>query len=242
MLCKLFDRLGEMIYSDLLLFSSYSFVKGIFQGQECFRGQGCGRCQQQCLDDRDQPCTHKWGSNYALNPNMVYPKFHHNTPFVLPTKVTLKLAALHCILHFHHWQRILPILPPLSNEHIILRHKTQHLINMHDKTCKHYLHRYFYGFSFHPPLSTPSSQAYASWDCLDTSLLLVYLGEWTAKYNFAGPIFKKKCLWHGVNFVKSALQYIILLRETYKFKKQKYYRWHGVNKYMPYLMYLFLRK
>ena len=37
-------------------------------------------------------------------------------------------------------------------------------------------------------LSKPSSQAYASWDGSDTSLLLVYLVEYTVKYNSQDPL------------------------------------------------------
>ena len=56
------------------------------------------------------------------------------------------------------------------------------------------------------------------------------------------PLPPQKCLWQGVNFVISACQYIIVLRETYKVKIQKYYHQYSVNEYMPSVWYLFLRK
>ena len=58
---------------------------------------------------------------------MVNPKFQHHTPFVLPKKVTLKLASLHGSIYIRHWQRSLPLYPPFSNEHIALQRKTRHL-------------------------------------------------------------------------------------------------------------------
>ena len=57
-------------------------------------------------------------------------------------------------------------------------------------------------------------------DGSDNSPLSVYSVEWTVKYSSKDTPSQKKCLWHGFNFVISALQYIILLREKYKFKVQ----------------------
>ena len=115
---------------------------------------------------------------------MVNPKFQHHAPFLLTTKVTLKLAALCRLHHLHHWQRSIHLLPPLSNEHITLRRKTQHLWNPHDKMWTYYFYHYFSRSYFHPPISTKLSQAYASWDGSNTPPLLVYLGEWIVKYSF----------------------------------------------------------
>ena len=64
---------------------------------------------------------------------MVNTTFQHHPPFVLPINLTLKLAALHRLLLLHHWQRSLPLFPTLSNECIALRHKTQHLWNIHTR-------------------------------------------------------------------------------------------------------------
>ena len=56
------------------------------------------------------------------------------------------------------------------------------------------------------------------------------------------PLPKKKWLFHGVKFVMSTLQYIIVLRELYKFQTRKSYCWRGVNEYMSAVRYIFLRK
>ena len=123
---------------------------------------------------------------------MVNTKFQHRTPFILPTKVTLKLAELHHLLTIYHWQTSLPLFSTLSNEHIALRYKTQHLRNKHAKMCKHYSHCYFSGFYFCPPLSTPSSQAYTSWGGSNNFPFSVYLGERTVKYSSQDPPSQKK--------------------------------------------------
>ena len=73
---------------------------------------------------------------------MANPKFQHHPPFVLPTKVTLKLAELHRLLPIPLWKRSIRLFPPLSNEHITLQRKTQYLQNQHVKMCTRYLHRY----------------------------------------------------------------------------------------------------
>ena len=78
-------------------------VRGRFWGNKCFRWKGHFRHRKQCLGAGYQPCHQKWGSNYALKPNIVSPKFRHHTLFVLPTKVTLKLVSLHYLLPLHHW-------------------------------------------------------------------------------------------------------------------------------------------
>ena len=111
--------------------------------------------------------------------------------------------------------------------------------------CKHYLRRCFcwlFGWYFWVLLSTPSYQTY---DTLDNSYhppKLFLSGEWTVKYILQDPLPKRKCIWHGVKFVMSTLQYIIVLLETYKFQAIKYYRWQGVNKYMLYVHYILLHK
>ena len=61
-------------------------------------------------------------------------------------------------------------------------------------------------------------------------------------YSSQDPPSPQKVIYHGVKFVMSALEYIIVLRETYKVKILKYHRWHGINKYMPSVQYIFLRK
>ena len=110
---------------------------------ECSRGKGHFCHQHQCLVSGDHPCHRKWGSIFALNPNVVNPKIQHHRPFVLPPKVSRKLTELHLLIHLCHWQRSLPLFPPFSNTHIALRHKTQHLRNLHVKMCKHCSHHYF---------------------------------------------------------------------------------------------------
>ena len=158
---------------------------------------------------RKQRTKGKWGSNYALNSNMVNTKFQHHTPFVLPTKVTLKLAELHCLLNFYQWKISLPLFPPLANDHITLRHKTQYLRNPYAKTSTHYLHSYSSRFSFPPSLSTPSSKTYLSWDSLDTTPLLLYLGAWTVKYSPQDPPPQKKVslVWCQLCDILSSVHY-----------------------------------
>ena len=140
---------------------------------------------------------------------MVNPTFQHHAPFVIPTNITLKLAALCRLLHICHWQRSLPILPNFSNKHIVLRHKTQHLRYSHAKTCTHYLHCYLSVFYFHPPLSTPSSQYYVSWDGSDNYPISVYLGKWTVKYSLkdSPPQNKVSLSWCKLCGICSSLHY-----------------------------------
>ena len=109
--------------------------------------------------------------------------------------------------------------------------------------CTHYLHNYFFGLYFRPLLSTPSYRAYVSWESSDTYTLSVYLDGLIVKYiSKDPPPTKTICLWNGANFVISALQYIIVMRETYKYQIRNYYRSHGVNEYIYSQQYLFLCK
>ena len=84
---------------------------GCFEEGECFRGQGCCWNWKQCLGAGDQTCHQKWGLNLALKPNMVTSKFQHHPLFVIPTKVTLNLEAIHHLLTLPHWQRIITLFP-----------------------------------------------------------------------------------------------------------------------------------
>ena len=157
-------------------------VRKFFQDR-IFLEEGCCSCWQQCIGAKYKSIPKKWGSNYALKPNMVDPKFQHRTPFALPTKLTLKLAVLHCLLTLHHLQIILPLSPPLLNEYMSLQHITWHLWNLHTKTCTHYLCRYFSRFYFTSLLSTQSYKYYVSWYGSDNSPLLVDFGKWAVKYS-----------------------------------------------------------
>ena len=118
---------------------------------------------------------------------MVNPKFQHHTPFVIPTKVTLELAERHCLIYLHHLQISLPLLPPLSNEHIALRRKLNTFKILMQKRVHITYTAIYPDFFVHPPLSTPSSQAYASWCGSDTSPFSVYLGEKNVKYSSQDP-------------------------------------------------------
>ena len=64
----------------------------------------------------------------------------------------------------------------------------------------------------------------------------------TRNTSLKNPITKTKCFFHGVNFLMSDLQYIVVLRETYKVQTRKYYCWHGTNEYIPYVPYIFLSR
>ena len=77
------------------------------------------------------------------------------------------------------------------------------------------------------------------------NILSPYWFNWAIKpWNTAHqtPLPPQKCFWHRFIFVISALQYNIVLRETYKFKIQKYYCWHSVNEYMTSVRSLLLHK
>ena len=98
-----------------------------------FQRQGCCCCQQQWFGSGDQPCPQKWVYNYPLKPNIVNTKFQHHTPFVIPTKLTLKLSVIHSLIPLCNWQRSLPIFPPFSNKHNALQRITRHLRNLYAK-------------------------------------------------------------------------------------------------------------
>ena len=107
MLCKLFDPLGQIIISNIQLFYFSTCFKGMFLVKKCFWGQGRYRLWQKCLGARDHPYPQKWGSNYTLNISMVNPKFLCHTPFVQPTKVTMKLSSLNHLRPLRQWKIVL---------------------------------------------------------------------------------------------------------------------------------------
>ena len=59
--------------------------------------------------------------------------------------------------------------------------------------------------------------------------LIGLIGKTNSEMQFARPPLPKKSLWHGVNFLISALQYIIVLRETYKVLIRRYYCFDTVS-------------
>ena len=144
-----------------------------------------GNCfhQNLFLGAGDQICHWKWGLNFAPKPNMVNPKIQQHRPFLLPPKVSGKLTTCNLIPLFNHWQISLPLLPMLPNAHIALRHRTQHLRNLHSKNCKHYFHHYLFKSSFQTPRSTPSYWSYETLNRSDIYKLSVYLGECTLNYS-----------------------------------------------------------
>ena len=61
-----------------------------------------------------------------------------------------------------------------------------------------------------------------------TPNLFYFLNElWNISLQY--PLPKTKCIWHGVNFMMSTLQYNIVLRKTYKFQTIKYYCFDKVS-------------
>ena len=82
-------------------------LRGCFWWKKCFWGQGRYRLWQKCLGARDHPYPQKWGSNYTLNISMVNPKFLCHTPFVQPTKVTMKLSSLNHLRPLRQWKIVL---------------------------------------------------------------------------------------------------------------------------------------
>ena len=147
---------------------------------------------------------------------MVNPNFQHHRPFVLTTEVTMKLTALHLLIPFHSWQRSLPILTSLSNAHIALQHKTQHVQNLHANiTYTTISLNLLFGICYqHQVIEYMRLQRV--W------IILPYWFNWANEpLNISSKttLSESKWLFHGDKFLISTLQYIILLRETYKFQK-----------------------
>ena len=142
-------------------------------------------------------------------PNMVNPKTQHHQPCVLPPKVSGKPTTLHLLPTLTCWKMSLPIFFPLINTHLSLRHRTLHLQNLHEKTCKHYLCHFFYGSFFWLPLSIPSSRIYETPDVLDTSPYSVWTGEWTDIYSSQYPLSRNRVSleWYKLYDVDSAVNY-----------------------------------
>ena len=140
---------------------------------------------------------------------MVNPKSQYHRPIVIPKKVTLKLKALHHLIHLTERKISLHLLPPLSNAHIDFRSKNQHLQNLHAKACKHYLHHYLWESYFRPMISTPIYWSYDTSDGSDTSPLSAYLGEWTVKYSPKDPPFRNTVnfSWCKISDVNSLVHY-----------------------------------
>ena len=173
-------------------FSPLPFVvRSFWRGQEWFLGKGHCCCQYQCIGTGDPPYPQKWGSNYSLKPKMVNSIFQHRTPFVLPTNVTLKLASINNLFPLRHWQRSLTLFPHLSNEHIALRRKNQHLRNQYSKMCTHYLHQYFSESYFSLRYQHQVINLIRLGIFFYTYPLLVYLGELTIKYSLQDPLPRK---------------------------------------------------
>ena len=126
-----------------LLISNFKNILVVASHLEFSREQGNCHHQQLYLAAVDQLCHRKWGPNFALKSNTINPKAHHYQPFVLPPKVSEKLAAIYLLIHITHWKISLPLLLSLKNARITLRHKAQQLKNMYAKACKQYLHHYF---------------------------------------------------------------------------------------------------
>ena len=139
---------------------------------------------------------------------MVNIKFQHHTPFLLPTKVTLKPVELHPNIYLRPLQRSLPLISHLSNEQIMLQRNTQHLQNQHAKMCTHYLHQAL-------------GIMHLGTDCI----LLLYQFTWENEpQNTASqdPPSQSKVIFRGVNFVMSHLQYIICTEGGVQISNNKY--------------------
>ena len=167
--------------------------------------------QKWCLGDRYIPYHRKWGSYLFLKTNKSNSKSQDQQPCVLPPKVYVKVKTLHTIIPLPCLQISIPFFPPFLNAYIALWYITQHLQNMHVKTCKYYLCCCFSISVFWLPLSTPSFWTYEALVSLDYSAWLIFLSEWTIKYSLQDSLSQKKCLWHDVNFIMSTLQYILVL-------------------------------
>ena len=163
---------------------------------------------------RRSAISSKWGSNFTPKPNMINSNIQHHQPFVLTPKVSEKLTPLYILLPLTHWQITIPILHPFSIAHITLRHKTQHLQNMHVKTYKHYLHHYFYKSSFRHVPSTSSSWSYASLVSLYNSPLSVYRVKRTVTYRSQYHLYQNKVNRTLVLITTQPLQWRLPARTT----------------------------
>ena len=72
--------------------------------------------------------------------------------------------------------------------------------------------------------------------------LIGLLGLMNREIHLARPPSQNKVTLACCKLLRLYLQYILVLRETYKVQAMKYYRRNGINKYMPSVWYLFLCK
>ena len=127
---------------------------------------------------------------------MINPKIQHHQPFVLPPKVLGELIEFNILITIPHWKISLHLFPPLSNSHIALQHKTQHLLKMYTKTCKHYLYHYLSELSFRYLLSTPISQYYETSDFFTRKRFwqLIYLSLYIQRDKSFGNWYLYHCI------------------------------------------------
>ena len=162
----------------------------------------------------DLPCHRKWASDFPPKINMVSLKIQHHQPCVIPPKVLGKLTTLHPLLNLPVWKIILSLSPNFSNVHIALWHRTMHIQNLHRKTCKHYLCRYFPDRLFGFCINTKFLNLWDFGWFVYFSPIGLFLSEKPWNTSHKTPLPKKKCLCHGVNFVMSTPQHIIVLGDT----------------------------
>ena len=184
--------------------------------REYFLGKDHYCRQQQCLGTGDQPCPQKWGSNSALKPKMVNPMFQHHTPFVQPTEVTLKLASLYHIIFIHHWKKVFlsSILCKIKISPCGLKFNTVKISKqkrVHINYSDIYPYRLFGIHYQHQVMELICLGAF--WVLIPYHFTWVNEPRNTVRNN---SLPKTKWFFHGVNFVMSAHQYIIVLRETHK--------------------------
>ena len=227
MLCKFFIASGKIFP----MISKCNHITAVEPHLECYPNKVHYHHKQQCLGAGYQTCHQKWGSNFAPNPNMANPKIQHHQPFFLPPKVSGKLTALHIILPlpFTHLQIISPLflifkihIRPCGIKPNTFKICIWKSVNITYTTI--YLNHIF-GLRYKNQF-IELMIIYTVW------ILIPYWFTWVHEsLNTAHnkPLLKTKWPFHDVNFVMSNMQYVIVLRETYKLQTRKYYCCHSVN-------------
>ena len=133
-------------------------------------------------------------ARFEFHPKSKHEKPENSTPPTLyyTTKVLGKLTEINLLLPINCWWRSLPLFPNFSNEHISLWNKTQHLQNLHVKTCKHYLHQCFFKTVFLDSAINTKFSSLWYFGRLRYFSLIGLIGKKTHEIQIARPPFQKQ--------------------------------------------------